>query len=344
MTTLVRSWGAGLSEIHLTVRFAFLLSAAASIAVVAVWSTDRAAANDELSQSSGEEGSVERQVASILAVLEQREGQMNPFWVKYRIEEFHSASHRRDDAKDADTRLTGQGESEDFEDLTFFVDAEIARKGQAARTSYTGPQIYAGKIVKEKSQRITVFDGTKVTKFKDQYSQGPERLPVYQVSVDAEKVASYMSPIYISCESLLCKKLRTWLEKKVELDVSLTWDESEGEERLLALETKAANGAMTKAALLPDCGFGLRRMESFRSDGTRYLSWEDGKYEAHNGVYYPMSGVHSSYDDAGDVYGRHTLEVLSVVKHRDEIPDTLFALEVPRNAKLYDSDRKVWIR
>lgn len=335
----LRSSGIRLAEIWV----AFLLSVVASIGIVAIWSIDGLAAGEEL-QGSEKGASVESQVASIVAVLEQREGQMNPFWVKYRIEEFQSARCRRESGGHADARFAGEEDSEDFEDLTFSVDAEIARKGQAVRASYTGPQLYAGKIVKENSQRITVYDGTKLTKFKDQYSQGPERLPVYQVSVDPEKVASYMSPIYVACEPLLCKKLRAWLEKKVELDVSLTWDDIGGEERLLALETKAANGAMTKALLLPDCGFGVRRLESFRSDGTRYLSWEGGKYEAHNGVYYPMSGVRTSYDEAGDVYERHTLEVLSVVKSRDEIPDTLFALEVPRNAELYDSDRKLRMR
>jgi len=288
-------------------------------------------------------GSEEEQLRAILAAFEQREEQLNPIWVKYRVEQFQSAAMGR--LLDRGSRgPRGAQSGNQYKDLSFSVEAEIARKGQMLRTSRLAPTIEGGKLVPHDAPFVHVYDGKRVIRYDDFRSQGAEARPVYQVSRDPEKAAGYASPTRLAGESVLRTTLRNWRDKKVVYEWTVTWKAADKGERLLALDFKAQNGAVTKAIVLPDLGFGLRQLQVFSPTGVCALDWRDGKYELFEGLPYPVSGVRTEYDANGNIMEKHILKVLSVVTQWDQVPDSLFAMEVPREAELQDVDRKLRIR
>jgi hypothetical protein len=281
---------------------------------------------------------------SILKDMQAYDKQLSTIWVKYRVTEYESSKFN---TARTNRRAFSKSESavKTFPELKFEVEAELAIKGNLVRTSDVGPEICGGRFVRDKFECVSVYDGEKTVKLQDEETEEDNPRPVYKLTRERERAFGYADPLNLCGQRYLLDVLDLWQSKKVPLIVTVRDEGQANAEPLVYVELKSTKDAtLTKAWLLRDCGYRVKRLEQYFGDGTIAYKYSNITYQQVDGVCYPKTAVNQVFSASGDLLRESKLDVLSVTTRPTEIPNSLFKLEIPSGAALYDMDRQVMVR
>jgi hypothetical protein len=263
----------------------------------------------------------------LLQALDDREKQMNPVWVKYKVQVYESA--KLFEPVPPERRPPEQ---------RYAVEAEFARKGEKEMTKYR--IVESGTGQKSDEPVVITYNGKLFAKA----GTPPD---TYVVSRKREEITPFLrGPWGIMGDDGFRKALRELLGGKLQLELA-SWSEltAENGEPLLTMETVyRETGVRTKSWRLPGSGYMCSRYQMIddRSNNLRMEATAEA-FETLDGFKYPKRGSRTSYQN-GQVDSQASFEITSLCLRPSEIPDSLFDPSIPRGAALYDSDLKVFIR
>ena len=116
-----------------------------------------------------------------------------------------------------------------------------------------------------------------------------------------------------------------------------------GENGATVVEVRYPNGAHNKYWLLPEKGWAIRRREANNATGPMNFSdvKETGVF---HGIPYPKQGRGGNYMNTGALGATVEFEVDSIETRAALIPDSLFLVDIPKTASVYDGDLHVTVR
>lgn len=274
----------------------------------------------------------------------------NPCRFEYRIEEFDSVASLR---KSASTSMLFQPPGApklpepEFADVHFHMDVDLARKGALVRTSRSGPTVFNGQLIDNPQPFIDVYDGHKTICFNNQRTPSVNGQPArdtYLVSSNVADVGpAYGDPWLEGGDALLGVMLYAYEGKSAEeyaKDVTVqeeTGAEGEAILRITRTYPRTFPGDEDEAWLLRDHDFLVSRIER-RSHGVSQDASRTTSFGELHGVWFPKEVLHSYFSKDGSLLQERKITVLRATDDPKEIPDTLFTLEIPANAAIYDKD------
>jgi hypothetical protein len=290
---------------------------------------------------SGESDAV--RLESIFKAMQAYDRQLSTIWVKYRVAEYESSkfntarTNRNALNKSPSTTKT-------FPELKYEVQAELATKGNLVRASDIGPEICGGRFIRERFECISVYDGDKTVKLQDDETDEENPRPIYKLTRDRERAFGYADPLNLCGQRYILDVLDIWRSNRDGIKLTVRDEVGAKGEPVVYVELDAPKySATTKVWLLRNRGYRVERLD-YCSHGKIVHQYKDMVYEQVDGVEYPKSAVYLSRSESGDLLKESKLEVLSVTTRPSEIPNSLFKLEIPSDAALYDMDRETMIR
>jgi len=284
-----------------------------------------------VARARGREG--EEYLRKILQAFETRSDQLNPVWLRYEVSEFESKKWREERAR---VRKNVREQKGDLSDLRWKVKVDYARKGDKVRASMSDdlPASVGGGRT-----RLEAYNGEiRVTTISDDNR--------YEISRKPGRISVYGSPWELTGEEAFHHiVLRNWAAGKLQLTVTPVAEEHPegGEDTLVLGIVYPDTGARNKIWFLPASGFSIRRFEVYNKQNQLLQRSLTEEFETVAGISIPKRGnvTHYSY---GKVGKKREFEVESVVLKRGDIPDSLFDVEIPKDAVIYDSDLQVLVR
>jgi hypothetical protein len=278
----------------------------------------------------------ETELGAIQKAALERISQMRFIWIKYRVHEFMSKEYLKDmspvrppDAPPAAPVTCS--------DLRFTVEAEYVRKGDLARTEFAGPSVEDGQLKAAKTSYVSVFNGRRTVSRNG--SRG------YSINSRPDAVVGYADPWDLCGDRLLVKRFQNFKENKVSL-VSAEFSPGPTPD-VRQLDLSFSSKWRNTLWLLPESGHCLRRFDTLDETGSHVASYHDMAYDAADGVLYPTGAILTKYkrqDGAVIVYQESRLEVVSITTKRRDIPNTLFEMDIPGDAMIYDEDQGKYLR
>jgi hypothetical protein len=222
--------------------------------------------------------------------------------------------------------------------VQYTVEAEIAKKGKRYRTSHKGPIISKGKLVQTENPFVHVFDGEKTIR-SDNFPGN-----VYEVSSDPAASKGYADPWTMCGETNLLHVLQDWQnDKKPNItEVKSMETVSPNKEHLVILELSYDTGWRNKVWLLPDIDYSIQRFEVYDNKNRLLTKSDECTYKMIDGVPYPVSGKQVIYFTNGDRARESRFETVEIETSAAKIPDQLFMLDVPVDAKVFDRDSQTY--
>ncbi len=109
------------------------------------------------------------------------------------------------------------------------------------------------------------------------------------------------------------------------------------------VEFRYPTGPHSKYWLLPTKGWGIRRREAYNASGPMNFSdvKETGVF---HGIPYPKQGRRENYMNTGELGATVDFDVDSFETRAAQIPDSLFLVDIPKTASVYDGDLHVTVR
>ncbi|MBY0231712.1 MAG: hypothetical protein K2W96_20695 [Gemmataceae bacterium] len=265
---------------------------------------------------------------------DQRQTQFKNVRVKYRVHEFVSKQMQADLASPRPPQAPPSPVP--VSDLRFTVTAEFTRKGDLARAEHEGPSVAETVLRPSSHPIVSVYNGRRTLRHIDR---------LYSISAKAKAFSNYATPWDCSGEKAFRAVLDLLDRKKIaEKDIKITEGEQAGEVVLeVVYETKWRN----RFWLLREFGYVVKRAEIFNANGFLAYRYHGVEHEIVDGVPYPKKATCSYYKDIGGeavLYEENRAEVESITTNRSEIPDSLFEMDIPKDAEIFDEDEQKFIR
>jgi hypothetical protein len=257
-------------------------------------------------------------------------------WLKYRVHEFMSKECLRA-SEEPRPRGAPLREAIPYSDLRFTITAEYVRKGDLARMVDDGPSIEEGQLKPSRGTSVHIFNGKRTIQ-----DNGAGK---YAVSIRPDAVHGYANPWTICGEDLLRRTLDADRAKEIVLTERKVspGDTPDVKQLDLVSDTKWRN----RVWLLPELGSSIQRFDVLDPTGSLFSRCHSIEYETVDGVPYPVRAVYSTYKRRGTtdtLYRESRLEVTSITTRRGDIPNSLFEMEIPKGAEIYDQDQNKYIR
>lgn len=260
----------------------------------------------------------------------------NNVWVKYRVNEFISRHHFRKTAHlvygDA-PRPKGK----EYKDVRFTLTAEYVRKGDLVRTAGEGPSVEDGELKPSPGLLFHVYNGRRTVQY-----EGEKR---YTITSKPEAAKSYATPWDLCGETALRRNLEDVSTRKGILKASSLTLDLKSQAQLL--ELRFASGWWNRGQLIPELGYSIRQYEVFNRQNLLAYRYHGIEYGTVDGIPYPTRATLTIYDgnEQQRVVSRESqLEVISITLNRGAIPSSLFEVEIPQDARIYDKDQGKYVR
>ncbi|HVC96230.1 MAG TPA: hypothetical protein VND64_21280, partial [Pirellulales bacterium] len=233
----------------------------------------------------------------------------------------------------------------EYVDLRFRTEAELARKGALQRVWRSPPSI-ASSTLKFGGPRpeISVYDGRKTVSFNNQRLasiNGQPARDTYLVSSNEDVGAGYGDPWLQSGDDLLMAMLSGYEKKSPENRAKELAEQEEtgaaGEAVLRITVVYPRTNGKDIAWLLRDHDFLVTRFERHMGGTLRFGSRTESFGDLH-GIWFPKEVTRSDFSKDGKLLRELKITVLSATDDPQQIPDSLFKLEIPDGAAVYDKD------
>lgn len=218
--------------------------------------------------------------------------------------------------------------------LSYEVQAKIANRGEKTYRGYLSPTVDDGALIPADGWNKYVFDGVKTVRNANQESNGG--VPVYSVSSNAkEALVTVKGPV----KGLRLTYVTDFLNPIVEgsLPEKATAEcrtETFQGETVQALRLKIENREVD--AIFRSEGIQVPIRIRYLEDGQELFSSQVFEY-TQDGIPYPKK-IAVSQGDPSNPDLVTNIQVTEFHQDASQIPDTLFELEVPEDAFVYDMD------
>ncbi len=262
-----------------------------------------------------------RTLKEILHTYEKREEQLNPVWIRFHTTYWESRAWRA---------ILARGEEP--QEARWTVEGDFARKGVKRRSwSQKGRPSPTGEW---DAEQFFIYNGeAEISRiFKQE---------VYTITKAPQSLYVSEPPFRIAGEHQLLSDLSYWSTGK---PVHISVVPEVGEERCMRLEVRYPNGAHNKFWLLPGKGWSIRRREAYNEQNGPMNFSDIKETGVFQGIPYPKTGRRENYMNTGALGATVEFEVDLFETCAAHIPDSLFLVDIPKTADVYDGDLHVTVR
>lgn len=283
----------------------------------------------------------------ILQSYDQLERELNPVRAVYHVDVLRTAEWfavRQRTLSDADE--PDAISASEHEDLHYSQRGELARKGRKLYGSLTGPQVATTGLVSPVDETdVIVYNGDYTVKFFNQ--KGQDGRPRYHVSGEPS-APTFEDPWEVTGRRYVESSLGNLDEISKDCRCQFLQERDEGKDGLLLWQVYCPESKyLTKIWLRANQSYVVHKLERYVNGR---LTWviDEVEYQSVDGVPFPKSCVKSTFSEetfpAGTLLQRIELAALSATTDPDEIPDSLFELEIPEGATVVDVDTGMKLR
>jgi hypothetical protein len=271
----------------------------------------------------------EEYLRKALQAFETRGDQLNPVWLRYVVAEFETKEWRTRGEKNAKQK-------DKILDRRWKVRVEYARKGDKTRAAMSVdlPASEGGGRT-----QLDVYNG----EIRVETDSGINR---YDISRKPGEGGVFGTPWVLTGEEAFYKLvLQKWASGELQLKVTTVSEDhlDDGANAVVLTIFYPTTGVKNKIWLLPDSAYTVHQFEVYGREGQILERSSTTEFSMISGIPIPKRGKSINYY-YGKIGKQREFEVESVVLKGSDIPDSLFEVEIPKDAVIYDSDLRALIR